>query len=442
MEGIQWSSTGDGRNQTDIWSPKQFKHSHDHYYSNNASGTNDYSDYVTTDYDYRSGESGQYQTQQHSDMRISKHLDESRGQYYYYDHDTQQTTWDAPVEHVPLYFSDEQIQKITALHQTIAETKAIESQARLELIETMMEDRQLAKAKEDAEHIAQLNRNSLNDWNEGLLIAANENFDCNMSWKNIPRIEPVLYDFEKNYGHRLRALRLVGIQLTEVPEELGHNLPGLEVLNLSNNKLRILPDSIVHMTSLTQLSVLHNELETLPRRIGLLCNIRRLEIANNKLTALPDTFAALTHIKRLDLEGNCLRLLPENLDLMVHLERLNVNKNRLLRLPRCLHRMKVLNLVTANKNCISYIPNDIIKSRTIEKLSLCNNELTALPERLGEMICLKELALDFNHLSFLPMTFYMLENLTNLRIEGNPALCSPGDDVVTKGAKSVVRYVY
>ena len=376
-----------------------------------------------------------------SQLRMTKHLDTSRGQYYYYDHDTQQTTWDAPVEDVPLYFSDETLAEMTKTHESIAISKAEASKARLEIIDTIMEDRQLAKAKADAERIAKMNRDSINNWNAGLLIAANENNECNMSWKEIPRIEPILYDFEKNFGHRLRALRLVGIKLREVPDELGRNLPGLEILNMSNNFLRTLPDSIVYMTSLTQLSVLHNELETLPDRMGLLCNMRRLELSNNKLKALPDTFAALTHIKRLDLESNFLRLLPENLDLMVKLETLNVNKNRLLRLPRCLHRMKVLRLVSANKNCISYIPSDLMKSRTIENLSLCNNELTSLPERIGEMICLKELALDFNSLSFLPMTFYMLENLTHLRIEGNPALCSPGDDVITKGAKSVVRYL-
>lgn len=370
--------------------------------------------------------------------RITKHLDTARGQFYYFDHDTQVTTWDAPIADVPLYFSQHKIAEMTKLHKEIANTKTLQSQARLEIIDTMMEDRQLAKTKEDANKIAQINRNSINEWNAGLLIAANENSDCNMSWKDIPRIEPILYDFEKNFGRRLRALRLVGLKLTELPDDLGPNLQGLEVLNVSNNKLRTLPDSIIYMTSLTQLSVLHNELESLPARIGLLCNVKRLEIASNKLTALPDTFAALTQITRLDLESNCLRLLPENLDLMVKLETLNVNKNRLLRLPRCLHRMKVLNLVSANRNNISYIPNDLVKSRTIEILRLCNNELTSLPERLGDWLCLKELALDFNYLSFLPMTFYKLENLTRLRIEGNPALCSPGDDVVTKGAKSVV----
>lgn len=394
-------------------------------------GTGDYA---------QAGAYSQTQTQaMETATRLTKHLDASRGQFYYYDNDTGVTTWDSPMKHIPLHVSEEQALRIATLHKEIAQTKALQSRARLDIIDTMMDDRQLAKAKDDAEKIRQMNRHSLNEWDAGLLIAANEGYDCNMSWKEIPRIEPVLYDFEKTFGHRLRALRLVGIKLKEVPDELGRNLPGLEILNMSNNQLTTLPDSIVYMTSLTQLSVLHNVIETLPQRIGLMCNMRRLEISNNRLKTLPDTFAALTQIKRLDLESNCLRLLPENLDLMVKLETLNVNKNRLLRLPRCLHRMPSLTLLTANKNCISYIPNDIVKSRTIEKLSLCNNDLTSLPERLGEMICLKELALDFNKLSFLPMTFYLLENLTRLRVEGNPALCSPGDDVITAGAKSVVR---
>ena len=371
---------------------------------------------------------------------ITKHLDVKRGQYYYYDHSTGRTTWDAPVHPVPLQYTDDQIAAIRQLHEDTETRKAKDSAERLEVIETIMDERRLNIAQEEAARVAKEERSSYNNWTQGLLIAAKENLDCNLSWQPIIRIEPMLYDFEKNFGKRLRALRLVGIHLKSLPNELGPNLQGLEILHLSNNELTYLPDSLVTMSSLTQLSLMSNKLVELPQKFGLLGSLKRLELSNNCLKSLPDSFAALTKIHGLDLESNSLRLLPENLDLMAKLESLNVNKNSLVRLPRCLQRMKNLKFLSANNNQIAYIPNDIVKNKSIEILRLCGNKLNILPERLGEMIKLKELALDFNNLSYLPMTFYMLTNLANLRIEGNPALGSPNDEIVLKGAQSVVQW--
>ena len=41
----------------------------------------------------------------------------------------------------------------------------------------------------------------------------------------------------------MRALRLVGLGLTELPEELFANLQNLEALVLSSNKLKYLPEN-------------------------------------------------------------------------------------------------------------------------------------------------------------------------------------------------------
>jgi Leucine-rich repeat (LRR) protein len=371
---------------------------------------------------------------------FSKHLDAETGRYYYFNHETQESTWDAPVDDIPLFFTDEQKESIRRLHDEAEAVKDEERARRHKALATITREHRAARVRQEAEAKAKRDRESKNEWTRALLVAARENSDCNMSWTNIVRIDPSLYTFEKDYGKRLRSLQLVGVKLTELPPEVPSSLPGLETLNISNNQLTTLPDALVYLTSLTRLSVLGNRLESLPDRIGLLCSLKRVEISNNRLRYLPDTFAALTLMERLDLESNCIRLLPENLHYMSRLVSINVNRNELIRIPRCLHRMPNLKSFSANNNILSYITSVLCKSTSIEELRLCRNRITVLPERIGDLASLRELALDFNALSYLPMSFYMLTRLSTLRIEGNPALSSPTDDIITNGARAVVEW--
>lgn len=371
---------------------------------------------------------------------FTKHLDAEAGKFYYFNHETQESTWDAPVEDIPLFFSEEQKESIRQFYEAAEAEKADERQRREKALASITRDHRAARVRQEAEAKAKLDRESKHEWTRALLVAARENSDCNMSWTNIVRIDPSLYTFEKDYGRRLRSLQLVGVKLTSLPDQVGHSLPGLETLNISNNLLTTLPDAVVHLTSLTRLSVLGNRLESLPDRIGLLCSLKRIELSNNKLRYLPDSFAALTQMERLDLESNCIRLLPENLHYMSRLVSINVNRNELIRIPRCLHRLRSLKSFSANNNILSYITSLVCKSKSIEELRLCRNRITILPERIGELVSLRELALDFNSLSYLPMSFYMLTNLTTLRVEGNPALASPTDEVITMGARAVVQW--
>jgi len=71
----------------------------------------------------------------------------------------------------------------------------------------------------------------------------------------------------------LIILNLSNNQLTSIPESIG-NLSNLDVLALYNNQLTTLPESIVNLSSLRALSLHHNQLTTLPD------NFCELEIAN------------------------------------------------------------------------------------------------------------------------------------------------------------------
>jgi hypothetical protein len=277
-------------------------------------------------------------------------------------------------------------------------------------------------------------------WRSAMDRAAGSSNDVSISWQTFDYIDPCIYEYHEVYGKHMTTLRLIGIGLTKLPEEVGYKLRSLKILNLSNNELIMIPESILQLTNLKELHLTHNKLKKLPERIGLMGSLCRLELANNHLEKLPVTLAGLTKIDRLDVESNSLKLLPENLDAMKNCKTLNFNHNKLSRLPRCLGRMPNLITLSASWNQITYIPEELCASKTLKHIRLNLNCISLIPEKIGIMTQLYELSLDSNRLSGFPMSFYLLVKLKVLRVESNPHLLNPSAVIIGGGAVGVIAW--
>lgn len=77
----------------------------------------------------------------------------------------------------------------------------------------------------------------------------------------------------------------------------------LQLLDLSKNCLKLLPHCFCKLRELVGLKLDHNELVQLPSHIGQLSKMRFLSAAHNKLTVLPGDFRKLS-LENLDLFGN------------------------------------------------------------------------------------------------------------------------------------------
>jgi Leucine-rich repeat (LRR) protein len=101
----------------------------------------------------------------------------------------------------------------------------------------------------------------------------------------------------------LQYLDLSENQLTSLPDSIG-NITNLTELYLYYNQLTSLPDSIENLTNLTELNLSSNELRSLPDSIGNLKNLTKLALRNNQLTSLPDSIGNLSDLIELDLSNN------------------------------------------------------------------------------------------------------------------------------------------
>ena len=200
----------------------------------------------------------------------------------------------------------------------------------------------------------------------------------------------------------LEDLSLAGNALTSLPPGLGE-LPLLR-LQLSGNELTALPPSLARCTDLEGLWVHGNALTELPAGIGALKGLRALSAAGNNLASLPPGFGDLSSCEDVALGGNLLASLPDTLAGLTSLRKLALHGNRLESLPASLGALGALAALSLQGNRLASLPpGDALRGLTaLEALNLADNALVDLPGSLVGLPRLKVLTLYGNALSALP----------------------------------------
>ena len=253
----------------------------------------------------------------------------------------------------------------------------------------------------------------------------------------------------------LTSLDLSNNLLTSLPDSI-EQLTNLTSLNLSNNSLTSLPESIEQLTNLTSLSLSSNSLTSLPESIRQLTNLISLDLSNNSLTVLSESIGRLTNLTSLHLGANKLTELPESIGQLTNLTWLGLRNNRLLiTLPESItdltklvgidfhdtqlklsepsrlfievalvYKRKyrdsntMISLDLSNLN-LNKLPAWIGWLTNLVSLDLKNNQLTTLPDSISQLTNLKSLDLGNNQLTTLPDSISQLTNLVFLDLRDN-----------------------
>ena len=88
--------------------------------------------------------------------------------------------------------------------------------------------------------------------------------------------------------------------LVEFPYKLHIASPMLQSLDLSNNRLDAIPDSIGLMSCLRQLLLPRNNILVLPETCGQLKLLQELDVSHNPLQNLPGSLGFLRSLARVD----------------------------------------------------------------------------------------------------------------------------------------------
>jgi len=146
------------------------------------------------------------------------------------------------------------------------------------------------------------------------------------------------------------------------------------ILNLSHNTWKILPPELNDFSrSLLHLNLSNNLLTKIPESIGNLILLKSLDVSLNQVTKIDGAIGKCLRLRKLNVEKNRLECLPDELSHCILLEELLAKDNKLTALPECFE-----NLIA------------------IEKIDVRSNELNSLPLKLCRMPTLSELLCDDN----------------------------------------------
>jgi len=102
----------------------------------------------------------------------------------------------------------------------------------------------------------------------------------------------------------LNSLNLSDNNISSLDSRLWFTFENLRSLNLSKNKLKMLPDSFVYLLKLSFLNVSENELTCIPYNMGLMISLRTLLIQKNAITFLPHPLVHNGIVDTLNISNN------------------------------------------------------------------------------------------------------------------------------------------
>ena len=127
----------------------------------------------------------------------------------------------------------------------------------------------------------------------------------------------------------------------------------LDYLNLDNNSIKELPESMAKLIGLKWLRLNGNQLKAIPSAFSALKNLRRIYLKKNGLTAVPEVAKEWTSLEDISLDGNPITTIPDWLVAMPKLRAVTLNDTRVTKLPDDLSAWKDLDMLSLGSCPIS-----------------------------------------------------------------------------------------
>nr|BEU19856.1 leucine-rich alpha2-glycoprotein [Laticauda semifasciata] len=241
---------------------------------------------------------------------------------------------------------------------------------------------------------------------------------------------PSLHEFPTGFPVRTKLISIEFTQLSSLGVEALQDLPNLQELHLSNNRLKTLPSGLFrNLPELHTLDLSTNLLEDLPPEIFTnATNLMLLSISENRLAELRASwFETLKELKILSLDQNQLKEVPIScFSKLKKLTFLDLSSNRLHHLsPDMFSGLENLERLTLENNPIRCIaPRSFHWGPKLSMISLRNCSLTDIT--FGEFQPLDQLVLldlSANELTRLDPPAGILSANLSLDLAGNPWVC-------------------
>jgi Leucine-rich repeat (LRR) protein/predicted protein tyrosine phosphatase len=195
----------------------------------------------------------------------------------------------------------------------------------------------------------------------------------------------------------------------------------LETLNLTNNRVEVVPAALGMLASLRTLLLSGNGVQDLPAELGQLVRLEELALSRNRLRCVPACVYELRALRKLDLSANEIAGFAEPTDRITNLEALvtlNMGDNALAALPQQIGRLPRLEVLDASANQIASLP-DFSGLGNLKALDLRSNRVASIPVSVFSCTQLVALDLGYNDIAEIPPGMAALTALKSCILFGN-----------------------
>lgn len=182
-----------------------------------------------------------------------------------------------------------------------------------------------------------------------------------------------------------------------MPKDVARLKDSCRSLDLSCNKIRIVPDILGTFSQLKQLNLSSNKITMLPPELGALKKLESLSLNKNLIVSIPSSFDGLVNLRNLDLSDNHITAFPVVLVTLRHLEVVDLSHNKITEIP------------------------DGVSGLQASELNLNQNQVRAISASVAQCPRLKVLRLEENclNVSAVPPQLLTDSQLTLLAVDGN-----------------------
>uniref|UniRef100_A0A7E4VIX1 Leucine-rich repeat-containing protein 57 n=1 Tax=Panagrellus redivivus TaxID=6233 RepID=A0A7E4VIX1_PANRE len=175
-------------------------------------------------------------------------------------------------------------------------------------------------------------------------------------------------------AQKTRVLTLKSANIKTIPPVIVELAPILRSLDLSLNRISVLPPFFGDFAVLKQLHLTGNLLETLPDEIGNLKKLETLVLTDNNITSIPDTIVGCLSLATVKINNNKLTEFPVGFCLLPRLESIDASGNAIVALPDEIGQINASEL-NFNNNKLIHLNPAIANAKNLRALKVENNEL-------------------------------------------------------------------
>ena len=115
------------------------------------------------------------------------------------------------------------------------------------------------------------------------------------------------------------------------------------------------------MSKLSKLDLSNNQISIIPDSIAQLSNLSKLSLGGNKISVIPDALTQLSSLTWIDLNTNQIRIIPESIAQLLNLLSLNLSYNQIVIIPESITQLSNLKKLILENNLITNVPPEILR---------------------------------------------------------------------------------